>query len=579
MSDTLKPSAVQEFHNARFKANMEIIRSHLTGRSADLLSYEDVRKKVRARETGKQELKEIPLDAIVGSVGRYTDFTRQFLPLVEEDKPRWARVHSLTEGLSGLPPIEVYQIGDVYFVSDGNHRVSVARNQGTPLIEAFVTEVQTDIPLEPDLQPEDLILKERYAHFLEKTRLKETFPDLDMSMTEPGSYRDLEEQIAVHQQWVKENKGEEITYQEAAVRWFQYIYWPIILMIRERGMMCNFPNRTETDLYVWIHAHRAELAEALGWSIDTETAAADLDASQSRRSEHLLKRIGRKINETITPDALKAGPPPGAWRAFSRLKGDEDNCLFPRILVAINGREEGWGALDQALLIACLEEGRIFGLHVIKSEKMLKKKQDESEKIRSTFQERCATEGINGEFKIEIGNVTSTIADRARWIDLVVVSLTHPPGEKAGERLASDFRRLLRICPRPILAVPQPMPAFSHLLLAYDGSPKAEEALFVSAYLAGQWELPITVLTVVNGDVTPDTAERAETYLQEQGIAPIMQQPQDNPEQIIPDMASAQPQTLLIMGSYGQSPLLEAAVGSTIDQILRSYKAPILICR
>ena len=134
---------------------MEVIRFHLAGRSADLLSYEEVRKMVRARETSRRELKEIPLDAIVGSVGCYKDFTRHFLPRVEGDQDRWARVYSLTGSMKGLPPKEVYQIGEVYFVSDGNHTVSVASSPDVDYSEAYVTLVETDVPLQPDLPPDD----------------------------------------------------------------------------------------------------------------------------------------------------------------------------------------------------------------------------------------------------------------------------------------------------------------------------------------------------------------------------------------------------------------------------------------
>ena len=282
------------------------------------LSYEEVRQTVRAVETSRRELQDIPLDAIVGSVGRYKDFTRHFFPLVEEDQSRWARVHTLTGSLQGLPPIELFQIGDVYFVRDGNHRVSVARELGATHIEAYVTLVESPVPLGTDIQPDDLIIKERYAHFLDRTRLKETYPELDLNMSVEGNYRVLERQIEVHQFWVKEHKGEEITYSEAAIHWYKWIYWPVIQIIRRRGLMRDFPNRTETDLYVWIDKHRHELADKLGWSVDTETAVADLVNTQSERSQPVLNRISTKIQEALIPDALEAGPAPGVWRVPAR---------------------------------------------------------------------------------------------------------------------------------------------------------------------------------------------------------------------------------------------------------------------
>ena len=385
-------TAVEEFHNARLQAKLEQIKAALTGQSADLLSYEEVREKVNAVETNRRELKEIPLDAIVGSVGRYKDFTRRFLPLVEGDEHRWARVRTLSQSMEGLPPIEVFQIGDVYFVRDGNHRVSVAREQNFKRIEAYVTQVATAVPLEPDIQPDDLINKERYAHFLERTRLDEAIPDLDLSMSVAGNYRVLEQQIGVHQQWVKEHLDEAISFEEAAVRWYEQVYQPVIQMIRERGMMRDFPNRTETDLYVWIDKHRHELAGKLGWSVDAETAVSDLATSQSKDPKQVIQRFGQKLRDALTPAALETGPQVGEWRE-SWLATHRPDRLFSHILVAIDGQEPGWRALEQALDVARREEGKIFGLHIVNAPEERNSK--EATAVQSHFEQRCHEAGIS----------------------------------------------------------------------------------------------------------------------------------------------------------------------------------------
>jgi len=102
----------------------------------------------------------------------------------------------------GLPPIEVYQIGEVYFVQDGNHRVSVAYQLGARYIQAYVTEVQTRVPLTPDVQPVDLILMAEYADFLEGTRLDELRPGADLRTSIPGQYQALSEHIDVHRYYM-----------------------------------------------------------------------------------------------------------------------------------------------------------------------------------------------------------------------------------------------------------------------------------------------------------------------------------------------------------------------------------------
>jgi hypothetical protein len=120
-------SAVQDFYRARNQAALKEVLGRLTGRSTELLSYEDVRQKVRASGVISRSLQEIPVEAIIGSVGRYNDFTRDFLPRLDSDQNRWANVKVAVHDLSGVPPVELYKVGDIYFVHDGHHRISVAR--------------------------------------------------------------------------------------------------------------------------------------------------------------------------------------------------------------------------------------------------------------------------------------------------------------------------------------------------------------------------------------------------------------------------------------------------------------------
>ena len=158
-------NAAEDFREARRRAAMEGIIARLTGRSVELLSFEDVRRKLKVEGGAGRERRPIPLDAIVGSVGRYNDFSRSFLPKNKSDEERWTGVKTAMKKSTGLPPIEVYQIDQAYFVVDGNHRVSVARRQGAETIEAFVTVCHTKVPLGPDVKPDDLIVKAEYADY------------------------------------------------------------------------------------------------------------------------------------------------------------------------------------------------------------------------------------------------------------------------------------------------------------------------------------------------------------------------------------------------------------------------------
>ncbi|MCK5054262.1 MAG: hypothetical protein KAR65_08285, partial [Anaerolineales bacterium] len=237
MSQQSISSAVQDFRRARRKAALQEVLSRFTSKSVGLLSYEEVSDSLKGRKSVKQELREIPLDAIVGSVGRYKDFTRKFLPLQDSDEGRWARVKAAVMEMRGLPFIEVYQIGDVYFVLDGNHRVSVARQLGARHIQANVTKVITKVAISPDIQHDELIVKAEYAEFLDYSSLDVLRPEADMSVTAPGQYHKLDQQISIVRDFKGNDLGQEISYEEAVAHWFDEFYLPVANAIRDRGLL------------------------------------------------------------------------------------------------------------------------------------------------------------------------------------------------------------------------------------------------------------------------------------------------------------------------------------------------------
>jgi len=115
--------------------------------------------------------------------------------------------------------------------------------------------------------------------------------------------------------------------------------------------------------------------------------------------------------------------------------------------------------------------------------------------------------------------------------------------------------------------------------LAYDGTPKADEALFVATYLAGRWQIPLTVVTVLEGDhVPPETLARAEEYLAAHGVQAKVVQEEGPVASAILITAEEQQADLIVMGGYGRSPMLEVVLGSAVDEVLRSARRPVLIC-
>jgi nucleotide-binding universal stress UspA family protein len=566
--------AVQDFNHARRRAIIEQMVARLTSRSADLLAYEDVRTQLKAKATKRRVLREIPLDAIVGSVGRYADFTRSFLPRMDVDEERWVRVMLKTDELAGLPPIDVYQIGETYFVRDGNHRVSVARELGATQIEAYVTEVETKVALTPDVQPDELIVKAEYADFLEQTSLDRLRPEADLSMSLPGRYQALLEDIDVYHYYLGWNEHRDAPYEEAVTRWYDEVYTPIVQVIRKRDTLHDFPGRTEADLYHWILKHRAALQEALEWAVEPEDAAADLAYQASPKGQRVARRLAGRVLDVLVPDPLEPGPPAGNWRREHLVNGRQDR-LFTDLLVPVSGQEVGWRALNQAVEVARREGGRLFGLYVVPSQADVEG--EAAQTVKAEFARRCDAAGVPGEPVVTAGKVARIICDRAWWSDLILVSVAHPPGPKPSARLQSGFHTMIQRCSTPLLAVPGDVSPLERALLAYDGSTKAREALFVATYLAGQWHIPLVVIS--SGKEAAKSLEDARDYLQSRDVQAAFVAKQGPAAEAILGTAEEHNCDLVVMGGYGRPPVAEVILGSTVDELLRTSRWPLLICR
>ncbi len=565
-------SAVEDFKRARRAAAMQQMMARLTGKSADLLAYEDVCRYVKSADEVKQGVREIPLDAIVGSVGRYKDFTRTFWPKNDSDEERWVRVKTAVHDMSGMSPIDVYKTGDVYFVIDGNHRVSIARQLGSDTITARVTEVPLRVPLSPDDDPEKIICKARYAEFLEQTDLDNLRPGANLLMTFCGQYQLLLDQIAAHAALLAE-KGEAVDDKTAVCRWYDEVYLPVLRHIQAQGIMRLFPDRTQADMYILFSERRAELEEALGWKIDAETAVSQLASEESDRP----KGLAGWLRQTLVPAELIEGPPPGRWREFQETR--ERGCLFADYLVAIEGSETDWQMLDQVVKMALRDNDRLLGLHVVA--RQAQRNSAKVERIRERFLRTCREAGLRCEFAVEVGAVVDVIIKRAIFADLVVLNLEHPPGPQALARLGNRFSQLVQRCPRPILAIPcGAETAMDRVLLAYDGSPKADEALFVATYLVTRWPLSLTVVTVETEHTAANALQRAKEYLEAHGVTKARYVLGKMPiAEAVLQTAVDEDINFLIMGGFGFRPMMHFVLGSTVDEILRRFKHPILICR
>jgi hypothetical protein len=253
---------VTKFQNLRTRAFIQEMLSLLRGKSTELLSFDDVRARLRLREESYKGLHDIPLERIVGSVGRYREFTNTFLPRNNETRERWGRVYAKMNSMEGVPPIDVYQVGDVYFVRDGNHRVSVARQIGAKTIQAHVTELPTTVELDPGTTLEDLDKAASYIAFLDETELRLTRPHhQSIQLSNPSAYAELLGHIYLHGQVMEQMRGEPVKMSEAAADWYDNIYRPAVTLIRKHNVLerAGEDDHTEADLYIWMIDHLRDI--------------------------------------------------------------------------------------------------------------------------------------------------------------------------------------------------------------------------------------------------------------------------------------------------------------------------------
>jgi hypothetical protein len=289
--------AESDFQRAHFKAFLAEIAALIVRRPNELLSFDAVKRSLKIYGQNYRGVYPVPVAHIVGTATlRYHDFNRAFLPTQTHTKMRWRRVDEAYYEDKQLPPVQLYKIGEVYFVRDGHHRVSVAHEQGKEYIDAEVIEVKTRVPLSPDLTAADLEIVGEYSNFIEKTRMDRIRPDHAIQFSEPGGYARVLEHIAVHRYFMGEESKRPVTWEEAVAHWYDTLYLPLVQIIREQNILRDFPRRTEADLYLWIMDHHYFLSETAG-AVALEDAAMDFAQHYSERLDKKLIRAVREAAE------------------------------------------------------------------------------------------------------------------------------------------------------------------------------------------------------------------------------------------------------------------------------------------
>jgi nucleotide-binding universal stress UspA family protein len=401
-----------------------------------------------------------------------------------------------------------------------------------------------------------LIIKAEYADFLERTEIKNLFPNVDLSVTVPGQYEKLLGHIEVHRYFMGLDFQRDVPYQEAVKHWYEMVYTPFIEPIRERGLLRWFPERTDTDLYLWVSEHLATLKETLGWSFSPEVAITDL----AKKSN---PRVAREESE------------PGYWRQ-SKLYDRYTDHLFREILVPVGENEEAFLALEQSILIAKKEPASLRGLHVIPPRS--DEGNSKAKTIQSRFNQRCQEAGVNGSLVVVQGEVADQINAYSLLTDLIVLNASRPP-EPGLSSLGSGLRSIIWRSARPILTVPGKTSPLHRGLLAFDGSVKSKEALFVAAYVAELWKTSLTVMTLTGGGhATSSVQDYARAYLELHEINVDYVQTEGSMDTFL-EVSKERDINLILMGGYSGTAFKEVIIGSMVNHLLRKFEYPILICR
>src|SRR5215204_7355816 len=286
----LHEQSERDFSRARRRAFLRRIGAYLRRDpgSNQLLSFEEVKDALGAVSQVYLGMREVPVDKIVGSVGRHRDFDRAFLPSKPDLGARWRRIDEIMHRAEELPPISVYKIGDAYFVQDGNHRVSVARQQGVDYLDAEVIELRSRVPVDSALTARDLLHKLEHRHLLERLPIDRVLPEKEVEFSDVADYRRLATYIEAHGFRVSQLWKRYVSPEEVLRDWYEYDYCPIAEMIREERILEAFSGRTELDLYLWIVYHRERLAlETRDDGIPPEAAKDDILKKSRRRRLHV----------------------------------------------------------------------------------------------------------------------------------------------------------------------------------------------------------------------------------------------------------------------------------------------------
>jgi DNA-binding Lrp family transcriptional regulator/uncharacterized ParB-like nuclease family protein len=259
-------------------------RSEATPPPPEIKSFKEDQQKEAAFDSRVRGVRSVPLERIVGSVGRYQDFDNRFRLKSGVPSERLQRIKTAYREGQVLPPVKLYQIKDAYYVLDGNHRIAAAKELGHDEIRAHIVEF---IPSGESLR--DILYRER-SDFFDRTRLNH-----EIRLSEVGQYANLLAQIEAHQAHLQRAADQSVALETAAQDWYKTIYRPLCAIIQRGGLLDAFGDRTLDDLYVYISQHQ--------WQMDRQ------------------RQYGSGIDELIPKD----------MEAFRKQMAEKKSCDYPEM--------------------------------------------------------------------------------------------------------------------------------------------------------------------------------------------------------------------------------------------------------
>lgn len=274
--------AQTDFLRARRRAALGAMVARLRGEPDDVrhvLPYEEVIQAlgyVSEHSAGKAV---VPLDAVVGTVDRGRDFDRRFRPTTGRVRSRWEHIATAMRRGEAMPPVDLVRVGQIYFVRDGHHRVSVARALGHTDIDANVTEVVTRVGAERAITLDELPVKSHERVFFERVPLPDNAHS-EIKLTDPWDYGRLAEAVEAWGFRTSQDRGEPISRREAAYLWLENEYRPVVEMLRGADLIGT---NTETEAYMRVSAARYRLLRTHQWDEDVLATVVDELSRKNRR--------------------------------------------------------------------------------------------------------------------------------------------------------------------------------------------------------------------------------------------------------------------------------------------------------